>query len=497
MDFIERIDPTTVASLTPLAESDEFAMFAVGQNTYVLVQRRAGTPLDGPASLRRRSVSLRIAYGRRHASSVPGLSLATITKLSLAPGDAMDPSLSIPSVTFERLVLTHGPSRDENGEFQSFTRSFGTTTSDLLTLSDWLASYGVTLVGMESTGVYWKPDYTLLETEFECWLLNAQHLRNVPGRKTDVADAAWIAQLVAHGLVRPSFVPPKEIRELRELTRCRKALIQERTREAQRLHKIIEGSGIKLATVATGILGVSGRAMLNALIGGTHDPDLLAELARGKLRKKLPALRKALSGWFSPTHRLLVSELLAHLEYIDESIERLSADVEGMIAPFARDIDLLDTIPGVKRRTTEVIISEVGTDMSRFGSGSRLVSWAGMCPGNNESAGKHFSGKTRKGSKWLRIALTEAAQAAARTKGTYFAAQYARIKGRHGHNKAIVAVAHSILVIVYHLLERDQPYNELGGDYFIERQQKDAYQRRLVKQLERMGYEVALTKHAA
>jgi transposase len=268
-------------------------------------------------------------------------------------------------------------------------------------------------------------------------LLNAQHLHNVPGRKTDVTDAAWIAQLVAHGLVRPSFVPPKEIRELRELTRYRKALIQERTREAQRLHKIIEGSGIKVANVATDILGVSGRAMLNALIGGTHDPEVLAELARGRLRKKLPALRKALSGWFSPTHRVLVGELLAHLEYIDESIERLSVDVESMIAPFARPVELLDTIPGINRRAAEVIISEIGTDMSRFGSAGRLSSWSGMCPGNNESAGKHFSGKTRKGSRWLRITLAEAANAAARTKDSYFAAQYARIKGRHGHNKAI------------------------------------------------------------
>src|ERR1035441_6471822 len=303
---------------------------------------------------------------------------------------------------------------DDNGELQLSTQTFGTTMSDLLVLGDWLASHGVTLVGMESTGVFWKPVYMLLETEFECWLLNAQHLRNVPGRKTDVADAAWIAQLVAHGLVRPSFVPPKEIRELREVTRYRKALIQERTREAQRLHKIIEGSGIKLANVATDILGVSGRAMLNALIGGSHDPEILAELARGRLRKKLPALRKALSGWFSPTHRLLVGELLAHLEYIDESIERLSNDIATMMIPFTRPIDLLDTIPGVNLRSAEVIISEIGVDMSRFGSAGRLASWAAMCPGNNESAGKHFSGKTRKGSKWLRMTLVESAQAAAR-----------------------------------------------------------------------------------
>ncbi len=288
---------------------------------------------------------------------------------------------------------------DENGELQAFTQSFGTTTSDLVALNDWLISHGVSLVGMESTGVYWKPVYTLLETEFECWLLNAQHLRNVPGRKTDIADAAWIAQLVAHGLVRPSFVPPKEIRELRELTRYRKAVIQERSREAQRLHKALEGAGIKLSSVASDILGVSGCAMLDALIGGTHDPDILAELARGKLRKKLPALRKALLGWFSPTHRILVGEMLAHLEYLDESIERLSDDLAAMIAPFAKAIDLLDTIPGVNRRTAEVLVAEIGVDMRRFPSAGHLASWAGMCPGNNESAGKHFSGKARKGSK--------------------------------------------------------------------------------------------------
>jgi transposase len=381
---------------------------------------------------------------------------------------------------------------DDNGELVSVTQSFGTTTSDLLKLNDWLMSYAVTLVGMESTGVYWKPVYTLLESEFECWLLNAQHLRNVPGRKTDVADAAWIAQLVAHGLVRPSFVPPKEIRELRELTRYRKAVIQDRSREAQRLHKTLESAGIKLANVATDILGVSGRDMLQGLIAGTHDPDVLAELARGRLRKKLPALRKALTGWFSPTHRVLVGELLAHLEYLDESIERLSDDITAMIAPFATPIDLLDTIPGVDRRTAEVVLSEIGPDMSRFPTSGNLASWTGICPGNNESAGKRFSGKTRKGSRWLRRALVEAAQAAARTKGTYLASQYARIKGRHGHNKAIIAVAHSILVIAYHILQRQQPYNELGGDYFIERQNKDAYQRRLVKQLERMGYDFTL-----
>jgi len=386
---------------------------------------------------------------------------------------------------------------DPNGELQTCTQSFGTTTSDLLALGDWLASYQVTIVGMESTGVYWKAVYTLLETEFECWLLNAQHLRNVPGRKTDVADAAWIAQLVAHGLVRPSFVPPKEIRELRELTRYRKTLIQERSREVQRLHKTLESANIKLSSVATDIMGVSGREMLVALIEGTHDATVLANLARGQLRKKIPQLRKALTGWFSPTHRVLVSELLAHIEYLDESVERLSNDVAAALVPFAKAIDHLDTVPGVNRRTAEVLISEIGADMSRFPTAGHLASWAGMCPGNNESAGKHFSGRTRKGSKWLRIALVESAEAAARTKNTYLAAHYARIKGRHGHKKAIYAVAHSILVIVYHLLQRGESYAELGGDYFTKRQQKDTYRKRLVKQLERMGFDVTLNERAA
>ena len=385
----------------------------------------------------------------------------------------------------------------DDGDIELVTVTFGTTASDILQLSDWLLSFQVTLVGMESTGVLWKPIYTLLESDFECWLLNAQHLKNVPGRKTDVADAAWIAQLIAHGLVRPSFVPPKPIRALREVTRYRKTVIQERSREAQRLHKILTDTGIKLGNVATDILGKSGRAMLEALIEGTHDPDILADLARGRLRKKIPALKKALVGWFSPVHRLLVSELLAHLDYLDESIERLSVEVVEMLTPFARQIDVLDTIPGVNRRIAEVIVAECGVDMQRFGSPQRLASWAGLCPGNNESAGKHFSGKTRRGARWLRIALVEAAETMSRTKGNYLSAQYARIKGRHGHKKAVIAVAHTIIVIAYHLLDRLEPYSELGGDYFAQRQEKSAYQRRLVKQLERMGYEVSLTDRAA
>ena len=364
-------------------------------------------------------------------------------------------------------------------------------------LCDWLSSFGITTVGMEAAGVYWKPVYYMLEGSFECWLLNARHMHNVPGRKTDVADASWIAQLVAHGLVRPSFVPPKPIREVRDLTRYRKALIQDRSREAQRLHKVLEDAGIKLAIVANDVLGVSGRAMLAALVEGTHDPEVLANLACGKLRKKLPDLQAALFGYFSPTNRIMVSELLAHMDYLDEAIERLSQQIEAALRPFAERVDLLDTIPGVNRRTAEVILAETGGDLQRFPSAHHLASWAGLCPGNNESAGKHFSGKTRKGSTWLRIALVEAAQAAARTKNTYLSSQYGRLKGRRGHKKAIVAVAHSILVIAYHIMRNRQPYSDLGADDFLKRQESEAYRGKLVRQLQRMGFHVTLTSSAA
>jgi transposase len=337
-----------------------------------------------------------------------------------------------------------------------------------------------------------RPYYYLLEDDFQCWLLNAAHLRNVPGRKTDVADSVWICQLVEHGLVRPSFVPPKPIRELRDLTRYRKALIQERTREAQRLQKVLEDAGIKLGTVASDVLGASGRAMLDALVSGTHDPAVLAELAKGRLRAKLPALREALEGRFRTHHALLLGELLAHLDYLDEAIDRLSNQVARVVAPFSPLLALLITIPGVSQRTAEVILAEVGTDMGQFPSAGHLASWAGICPGNNESAGKHRAGTTRKGSRWLRVALIEAANAAARGKGTYLASQYARLKGRRGHKKAIVAVAHSILVIAWHLLSTGQPYSDLGADWFLQRHSSEAYRNRLVRQLERMGHKVTL-----
>jgi transposase len=372
-------------------------------------------------------------------------------------------------------------------------REFAATTRGLLLLRDWLASFEVRLVGMEATGVYWKPVYYLLEDDFEVWLLNARHLKNVPGRKTDVQDAAWICQLVEHGLVRPSFVPPKEIRELRNLTRYRKAQIEERTREIQRLEKVRQDAGIKLSWVATRVLGASGRAMLDALLSGTTDPQVLAELARGRLRSKLPALRDALEGCFSSHHALMVGKILAHVDYLEESIGDLSLEIERVIAPFSDKVELLDTIPGVDRRMAETLIAEIGVDMSQFPTHRHLASWAGMCPGNEESAGKRRSGKSRKGSKWLRSALSEAARAAARSnKGIYLASQYARLRGRRGSKRAAVAVGHSILVIAYHVLEREEPYEELGEDYFDRQRSGEAYAKRLVRKLERLCHKVAL-----
>jgi transposase len=383
---------------------------------------------------------------------------------------------------------------DGEGARRQETRSFATTTQALLTLLDWLRSYGVTLVGMESTGVYWRPVYYLLEDHVECWLLNAQHLRNVPGRKTDVKDAEWICQLVEHGLVRASFVPPREIRELRDLTRYRKAQIEERTREVQRLEKTLQDGGIKLSSVASKVLGVSGRLMLDALLAGTHDPDVLADLARGRLRAKLPALREALEGRFTANHALIVTQILAHIDFLDESIQTLSGRVDEVIAPFTRKVELLKTIPGVDKRTAELLLAEIGPDMSKFPTAGHLASWAGMCPGQNESAGKSRSGRTRHGSKWLRAGLTQAAKASSRTRGTYLSAQYQRLRGRRGHQRATIATCHSILVAAWHMLSRDVPYEDLGEDYFTRHQTEytKRYRNRLIHQLERLGNKVTL-----
>jgi len=384
----------------------------------------------------------------------------------------------------------------EGGKRAEVVKTFGTMTVDLLALRDWLVAMKVTLVGMESTGVYWKCVYNVLEDAVECWLLNARHMRNVPGRKTDVGDAQWICQLVEHGLVRPSFVPPKPIRELRDLTRYRKAQIEERGREAQRLDKVLQDAGIKLSSVATDILGKSGRDMLAALVSGTKDPEVLADLARGRLRNKLPELKRALEGRFLAHHGLIVSEIIAKLDYLDEVIGRLSVEIDRVIAPFVAEAALLDTIPGVDKRTAECMIAEMGTDMSRFGSSARLASWAARCPGNHESGGKSRSGRSRKGPKWLGGYLTEAATSAARTKDTYLSAQYGRLKGRRGHAKAIKAVSHSIIVAAYYMLERGVPYEDLGADWFAKRR-PEAHAKRLARQIELLGYDVSITPHAA
>ncbi len=301
--------------------------------------------------------------------------------------------------------------------------SFSAFTADLLALRDWLCSYNVTRVAMEATGVYWKPIFYVLEDAMECWLLNARHMRNVPGRKTDIADAEWICQLTEHGLVRPSFVAPKEIRDLREFTRYRRTLAEERTREAQRLDKVLQDAGVKLSSVASDVLGASSRAMLAALVEGTRDPAALADLAKGKLRSKLPALRTALEGRFGPRHAVLVSEILSHLDYLDEAIGRMTSAIEEAIAPFAEARDRLCSIPGIDRRIAEAVIGEIGVDMGRFPTAAHLASWAGMCPGQHESAGKQKRGTARHGDSWLQRHLAVAAMAAVCSKDTYLRAR--------------------------------------------------------------------------
>jgi transposase len=368
---------------------------------------------------------------------------------------------------------------------------FPTTVAGLLTLSDWLEAFGVQQVVMEATGVYWKPVWAILEDGFECLLVNARHVKQVPGRKTDVKDAEWLCQLAEAGLLRASFVPPKPIRALRNLTRYRKTQIQERAREANRLHKALEDTGIKLDCVASDILGKSGRAMLDALVRGTTDPEVLAELAKGRLRSKIPALKEALEGRFDHLHAVWIGAILAHLDFLDEQITSLTEAIGEQIAPFEKAVELLCTIPGVQRRTAEVIIAEIGVDMQVFPTDKQLASWAGMCPGNDQSAGKRRSGKTRKGSKWLDWALEEAAMAAIRTKDVYLAAQYARLRPRRGHKKALGAVKHSILIACWHMLSTGELYNDLGGDYFRKRD-PERITKRLIAQLEALGHHVTL-----
>ena len=376
------------------------------------------------------------------------------------------------------------------GQPRKQVRTFGTMSDDLHELSDWLAEQAITHVAMESTASYWKPVFNMLEERFELLLVNAQHLKAVPGRKTDVKDAEWIADLLRHGLLKPSFVPERDQRELRELVRYRTSLVQERTAAANRLQKVLEGANVKLASVASNILGRSGREMLQALVAGETNTAVLAELARGKLREKRPTLERALAGRFGPHQRFLVAEVLSHIDFLDETIERVSAEIGERERPFEAVLDRLDTIPGVGRRTAEIIVAEVGPDVRRFPSAGHLASWTGVCPGQDESAGKRRSGKTRKGNRWLRGALVEAAHSATRTK-TYLAAQFRRLATRRGPKKAMVAVAHSILRIVYHLLLDEHPFEDLGELYFDQRQRQHV-SRRLKQRLERLGYRVQL-----
>jgi transposase len=368
--------------------------------------------------------------------------------------------------------------------------------ADLLALSDWLSRLEVTQVALESTGVYWRPVWNILEDGRTLLLVNPQHLKRVPGRKTDVQDAEWLADLLRHGLLCASFVPPAPLRDLRELTRYRKTLVQERTEEVNRLQKVLESANLKLASVASDVLGVSGRAMLEALLGGEADPEVLAELARGRLRAKLPALRRALVGRVKSHHLLLLEQILAHIAFLDQAIARLHEEIERHVLPFEEAMTLLQTLPGIKEVAAAAIVAEVGPDMSRFPSAKHLASWAGVCPGNKQSGGKRLSGKTTKGNVWLRAILGEVAWAAARTQGSYFSAQYHRRARRRGKDKAIMAVAHSILVCISYVLRDKRPYTDLGADYFdhLDAARSERYH---VQRLAQLGFTVTLTPQAA
>jgi len=371
-------------------------------------------------------------------------------------------------------------------------RTFGTTTDQLEALAEWLLAQKVTHAVMESTGVFWKPVFNILAGRIEVVVVNAQHVKVVPGRKTDVADSEWLADLLRHGLLRASFIPDQAQRQLRDLTRTRVALIDERSRTIRRLHKVLEDANIKLSSVATDVLGVSGRAMLEALVAGTTDPHAMADLARGRLRAKLPALEQALTGRVSEHHRLLLKTHLAHIDFLNQAITQLSEQVTECLRPFEAELERLETIPGIKRRTAEVLAAETGLDMGRFPSAAHLASWAGMCPGNQESAGKRKTGKTRKGSKWLRRALVEAGRAAARKRGSSFFAQYRRLAARRGPNKAAVAVGHALLTTVYYVLARQDTYR--GPDPVQQEQHLRARtEKRALRQLQDLGYTVTLT----
>jgi transposase len=373
------------------------------------------------------------------------------------------------------------------------TQTFKSTLAGLAQLAGWLADAGVTLVGMEATGVYWKTVFQALEDRFECWLLNAQHLRNVPGRKTDVKDSEWICQLVQHGLVRPSFVPPPEIRRLRDLTRLRTAQGNERSRTIQRLEKVLQDAGIKLSSVASTTYSKSARAMLEALLSGVTDPEQLAELSKGKMRAKIPQLKDALHSRFTIEHHgIMVAQLLAHIDTLDAALANLSERIEFVLAPHTETIELLCTIPGVQAHAAQVLIAECGLDMSVFPTVGHFASWAGACPGHHESAGRRRSGRTRPGPAWLTSQLTECARAAVRTKDTYLGAHYTQLRGRRGEQKAIGAIRHDLLVAYFHIVRDHVPYRDLGPDWQRKRYSVEHRARRLQRQLEALGFAVTL-----
>ena len=384
----------------------------------------------------------------------------------------------------------------KNGKVRKQVRTFGTTTRELEGLREWLLSEGCTHVAMESTGVYWKPIYVILEGAFEIVVANAQHVKKVPGRKTDVKDAEWIADLLCHGLLRASFVPPKPIRELRDLTRYRRKLVESRSAERNRLLKLLESANIKLASVASDVFGVSGLLMLQALVAGQATPQEMAELAKKQMRKKIPALELALEGKVEEHHRFLLSVQLRRLRTVEEDLDILEQRIQEKLEPYAVQFALLQEIPGIDGKLAAAIIAELGVDMNVFGSVPQLASWAGICPGNNESGGKRKSSRIPKGNVYLKTALVEAANAAAKAKGTFLRDKFYRLKARRGYKRAAVAVAHKILVAIYHMLSHQACYNELG-DLYLDNLNKHHLTRNLIPRLERLGYTVTLEQKAA
>jgi transposase len=383
--------------------------------------------------------------------------------------------------------------RAHGGKVRQEVRTYRTETNALLELADWLTDLEVTHVAMESTGVYWKPIWNLLEGVFEMLLCNAEHIKAVPGRKTDVKDSQWICELLQHGLLKPSFVPDKPIRQLRDLTRQRVQLIRQKVQVANRIQKTLEDCNIKLGSVASDVLGASGRDMIRAIVKGENDPITLAEMARQRLRKKIPQLQEALSGEIQDHHRFLLGMLMDQVEFLEKQVERLSERIVGVLpAPFEEAIARLDEIPGIDRKAAENIVAEVGSDLESFPSAGHLASWVGICPGNHQSAGKRQSGRTTMGNKWLRVVLVQCAWAASRSKGTYLKAMYGRLAARRGKKRALVAVGHRLLEIIYNVLKKGQRYQELGEDYQDKKQDKERLAQRLVRRLEKLGVKVTV-----